>query len=291
MTLQPADASFRAALIQMRTGRDVAANLTASEALIRQAVEGGAQYVQTPETTTLMEMKRIPLFEATQPEEGNEALAHYQMLAKDLGIWLHIGSMGIKLSEEKIANRAYLIDPAGDVVARYDKIHMFDVELPGGERYRESKNYQAGTQGVIAELPWGKLGITICYDMRFPALYRDLAMAGADFLTMPSAFTVKTGKAHWEVLLRARAIETGCYVLAAAQGGTHENGRDTYGHSMVVAPWGEVIAEGGSDPEVIFADIDRAKVEKARALMPSLQHVRPFYSVSNAAGPAMRQAS
>jgi hypothetical protein len=238
-----------------------------------------------------MEMKRVPLFEATQSEEGNEALAHYQALAKDLGIWLHIGSMGVKLSDEKIANRAYLINPAGEVAARYDKIHMFDVELPGGERYRESKNYQAGEQGVIAEMPWGNLGITICYDMRFPGLYRDLALAGADFLTMPSAFTVKTGKAHWEVLLRARAIETGCYVLAAAQGGTHENGRDTYGHSLVVAPWGEVIAEGGTDPEVIFADIDRAKVEKARALMPSLQHVRPFEIVLDRTSPAMRQAS
>ena len=196
--------------------------------------------------------------------------------------------MAVKVADTKLANRAYLFSPKGAIAAKYDKIHMFDVDLPSGESYRESRRYVAGDKAVVAPLPWGNLGITICYDMRFPGLYRTLAKAGADFLTMPSAFTVPTGKAHWHTLLRARAIEAQCFVLAAAQGGKHDNGRETYGHSLVVSPWGEVLAEGGTEPGVIFADIDPAKVAEARARVPSLEHDRPFSVATDAAGCAGR---
>ena len=277
--------TFKAALIQTRTGRDVDANLVATTALIRDAAKGGAQYVQTPEMTNIMELERDRLLTWTWPEEGNPALAHFQSLARELGLWLHIGSMAVKVAETKLANRAYLISPKGAVVARYDKIHMFDVDLPSGESYRESRRYVAGDKAVVAPLPWGNLGITICYDMRFPGLYRNLAQAGAEFLTMPSAFTVPTGKAHWHVLLRARAIEAQCFVLAAAQGGKHDNGRETYGHSLVVGPWGEILAEGGTEPGVIFADIDPAKVAEARGRVPSLEHDRPFGIAAATASP------
>ncbi|MGD9831009.1 MAG: carbon-nitrogen hydrolase family protein [Hyphomicrobiaceae bacterium] len=278
MTTQPAGASgrFRVGLVQLRTGRDVEANLVATTDLIRAAARGGAQYVQTPENTNIMEMDRARLFVATRPEEGNPVLAHYRALARELGIWLHLGSVGVAVSADKIANRALLIDPKGVIVARYDKLHMFDVTLPGGESYRESRNFAPGATAVVADLPWCRLGITICYDLRFAHLYRALAKAGAQVLTVPSAFTRQTGEAHWHVLLRARAIETGCWVLAAAQGGRHENGRATFGHSLVVAPWGEVVAEGGIDPMVVFADVDCAKVEEARQRVPSLEHDREF---------------
>ena len=267
---------FKAGLVQTRTGRDVDANIIATTDLIREAVKGGASYVQTPEMTNIMELERDRLLTWTWPDEGNPGLAHYQALARELGVWLHIGSMAVKVAETKLANRAYLISPKGAVAARYDKIHMFDVDLPSGESYRESRRYVAGDKAVVADLPWCKLGITICYDMRFPGLYRTLAKAGAEVLTMPSAFTVPTGKAHWHVILRARAIEAQCFVLAAAQGGRHDNGRETYGHSIAIAPWGEVLAEGGTEPGVIFADIDLAKVAEARGRVPSLQHDRPF---------------
>ena len=207
-TQQPASARFRAGLVQMTTGPDVAANLAAATTLIREAVSKGAAYVQTPEITTLMENDRAKLFVATRPEEGNPAIAHFRSLARELGIWLHIGSMGIAISAEKIANRSFLISPQGVIVARYDKIHMFDVDLPNGEKYRESRNFAPGDTAVLADLPWGRLGMTICYDMRFPALYRALAHAGANIFAVPAAFTVPTGKAHWHTLLRARAIET-----------------------------------------------------------------------------------
>jgi deaminated glutathione amidase len=276
---------FKAGLVQTRTGRDVDANLVATTALIREAVKGGAQYVQTPEMTNIMELERDRLLTWTKPEDGNPAIAHFQALARELGIWLHIGSMAVKVAETKLANRGYLFSPKGAITAKYDKIHMFDVDLPSGESYRESRRYVAGDKAVVAPLPWGNLGITICYDMRFPGLYRTLAKAGADFLAMPSAFTVPTGKAHWHTLLRARAIEAQCFVLAAAQGGKHDNGRETYGHSLVVSPWGEVLAEGGTEPGVIFADIDSAKVTEARSRVPSLEHDRP-YSIATVAAEA-----
>ncbi len=271
------DASnLRIGLVQMRTGRDVEKNLNDAGALIREAAKGGATYVQTPEVTTLMERERARLFAATLPENGNPALAHFCNLARDLGIWLHVGSMGILVKPDKIANRSFLLAPDGQVAARYDKIHMFDVELPGGESYRESRNFEPGKLAVTADLPWGRLGLTVCYDLRFPQLYRTLAKGGARLLAIPSAFTRQTGEAHWHTLLRARAIEAQCFVLAAAQGGLHENGRETYGHSLVVAPWGQILAEGGTDPSVVFADLDLAAVQEARNRVPSLGHDRPF---------------
>jgi deaminated glutathione amidase len=198
-------------------------------------------------------------------------------LARELKIWLHIGSMAVAVGADRLANRGFLISPAGVVVATYDKIHMFDVQLPNGEIYRESKNYRPGNEAVLADLPWGRLGMTICYDLRFAALYRSLAQAGADLLAIPSSFTVPTGKAHWHVLMRARAIETGCFVMAAAQGGLHEAGRSTFGHSLIIAPWGEIIAEArGDEPGIVVADIDVAKVAEARGRVPSLQHDQAF---------------
>jgi len=268
--------SFRAALVQLCSGRDVERNLVDATALIREAVGQGAQYVQTPEITTLMEMERGRLFAAVRPEEGNPAVARFAALAQELGIWLHVGSMAVLLGNGKIANRSLLFGPDGAIQARFDKLHMFDVELPGGESYHESRSYQAGSAGVLADLPWGSLGLTVCYDLRFPHLYRALAKAGADFLAIPSAFTRQTGAAHWHVLIRARAIENGCFVLAAAQAGRHESGRETYGHSLIVSPWGDVIAEADAQVGVIVAEIGSGEVEKARRRIPSLQHDRPF---------------
>jgi deaminated glutathione amidase len=273
----PAAPKFRAGLVQLTSGPDVAANLAACTSLVREAVAKGADYVLTPEITTLMENDRAKLFVATRPEDGNPALAHFRALARELKIWLHIGSMGVLKNSEKVANRAFLISPEGIVTARYDKIHMFDVDLPNGEKYRESRNFAPGDTAVLADLPWGKLGITICYDMRFPGLYRALAHAGATMIAVPAAFTVPTGKAHWHTLLRARAIETECFVFAAAQAGTHPSGRQTYGHSLVIAPWGEILAEAdGETPMVITADIDMAAVAEARGKVPSLTHDRAF---------------
>jgi predicted amidohydrolase len=281
---------FRVGLVQMCTGRDVEKNVLDASELVREAVRQGAQYVLTPEITTLMETERARLFAAIRPEEGNPALSHFRALAREQAIWLHIGSMAVLLGSGKIANRSFLISPEGLVEARFDKIHMFDVQLPGGESYRESKNYQAGDEAVLADLPWGTLGLTVCYDLRFPHLYRALAKAGADFLAIPSAFTRQTGEAHWHVLLRARAIENGAFVFAAAQAGKHENGRETYGHSLIVSPWGEVLAEGGVHPSVIVADVKSSDVQEARQRIPSLQHDRAF-KVSRAAAMQAKEAS
>jgi deaminated glutathione amidase len=232
--------------------------------------------VQTPENTGLMELSPRLVVEAAETEERSTPLARLRALARELGIFLHIGSLAIKLDETRVANRSYVIDPEGRVAARYDKLHMFDVDLPGGESYRESQFFRPGEKAVVADLPFGRLGLSICYDLRFPALYRALASAGAEFIAVPSAFTKQTGEAHWRVLVRARAIETGAFVLAATQGGLHENGRATYGHSLIVSPWGEVLAEGGEDPCVVFADIDLAASEEARARIPALKHGRAF---------------
>ena len=271
---------FRVGLVQLCTGRNVERNLVEASRLIREAAAGGASYVQTPEVTTLMELDRARLFAESRPEEGNAAIAHFQALARELGIWLHIGSMVVLAKPDKIANRSFLVTPDGAVAARYDKIHMFDVQLPDGESYRESKSFQAGDRAVLAELPWGGLGLTICYDLRFPTLYRALAKAGAKFIAVPSAFTVPTGQAHWHTLLRARAIETQCFVFAAAQAGEHENGRRTFGHSLVISPWGGILAEGdGVNSSVIFADIELEAVAEARRQVPSLEHDRPFQVV------------
>ncbi len=269
--------AVRVALVQMCSGRDIAANVAAASALVREAAAAGATYVQTPEVTTLIEPDGQRLFAAVTPERDQAAIAAFSDLARDLGLWLHIGSMAVRVAPDKVANRAVLFDPRGVAVARYDKIHMFDVSLPGGETYRESKNYRPGAVAPVVRTPWASIGITICYDLRFPHVYRALAKAGADILTIPSAFTVPTGAAHWHTLMRARAIENGCWILAAAQAGTHESGRKTYGHSLIVSPWGEIVAEAPTaHPSVVVADIDISAVADARRRIPSLQHDRPF---------------
>ncbi|HWK00405.1 MAG TPA: carbon-nitrogen hydrolase family protein [Xanthobacteraceae bacterium] len=267
---------FRAGLLQMQSGRTVDANIDAAVKLAREAKALGAHYIQSPEMTNLMEQNRKALFSAITEEESDPSLVAFRELARELSVHFHVGSLAIKASPEKAANRSFIISPEGEIVARYDKIHMFDVELGDGESYRESNNYRPGETAVLAELPWGRMGLTVCYDLRFPSLYRALAEAGADFLAVPSAFTKITGEAHWSILMRARAIETGSFVLAAAQGGKHENGRETYGHSLIVDPWGNVLAEGGTEPGVIMAEIDPALVLDARQRIPSLQHGRRF---------------
>ncbi len=278
--------SFRVGLIQMRSGRSPQANTDAAAKLIGEAKDRGAEYVLTPEMTNIMETGRERFFASIVPEEQDAALTTFRELARTLGIFVHVGSLAIKVSADKAANRSFLIDRHGEVVARYDKIHMFDVDLASGESYRESRNYRAGELAVLADLPWGRLGLTICYDLRFPALYRALAEAGASFLSIPSAFTKQTGEAHWHVLLRARAIENGCFVFAAAQGGTHENGRETFGHSLAIDPWGRVLAEGGVEPAVVLADVDLAAIAEARARIPSLQHGRRFEILEPMAEPS-----
>jgi deaminated glutathione amidase len=283
-------ASFRVGLIQMRTGRAPQANLDAAAKLIGEAKSAGADYVQTPEMTNIMEVNREKFFGAIADEESDAGVAMFRELARRLGIHVHVGSLAIRVSPDKAANRAFLIDPRGDIVARYDKIHMFDVDLANGESYRESRNYRAGELAVLNDLPWGRLGITVCYDLRFPALYRALAEAGASFLAIPSAFTKQTGEAHWHILNRARAIENGCFVLAAAQGGKHENGRETFGHSLVVDPWGHILAEGGTEPGVVMAEIDPAEVVAARSKVPSLQHGRRFEVIEPMAEPTHLRA-
>jgi predicted amidohydrolase len=275
MTSKAAETT-RIGLVQMCSGRDVACNVADASGLIREAASAGARYVQTPEVTTLMDIDREALLARTLPEAGNPALMALQALARDLSIWLHIGSMTILVEPGRMANRSFLITPTGAIAARYDKIHMFDVDLPNGESYRESLSFEPGRAAVVAGLPFGRLGFTICYDLRFPYLHRALAKAGATFIAAPAAFTRPTGEAHWHTLLRARAIETQCFVLAAAQGGRHEHGRETYGHSLVVSPWGEVLAEGGVQPGVIVADLDWSRVSEVRSRVPSLEHDRPF---------------
>jgi deaminated glutathione amidase len=281
--------------VQMRSGLDPQANLTSLIASIDEAKRLGADYVQTPEMTNILALKRDDLFAKIVAEEQDPTLATMRELAQKLSIYIHIGSLAIKATPEKAVNRAFVIDRNGDIAARYDKIHMFDVDLAGGESYRESNNYRPGDLAVVADLPWGRLGVTICYDLRFPALYRALAEAGASFLAIPAAFTKQTGEAHWHVLMRARAIENGCYVIAAAQGGQHENGRSTFGHSIVVDPWGKIVAEGGTEPGLIMAEIDPAAVAAARSKVPSLNHGRRFELVEPMAEPtylhAVRSAS
>jgi predicted amidohydrolase len=284
------NSTFRVGLVQMRSGRMPQANLDAAAKLIGEAKQSGADYVLTPEMTNLMEVGRHKLLAAIVAEEHDTSLAMFRELARNLSIYLHIGSLAIRVTPEKAANRSFLIDPRGEIVARYDKIHMFDVDLAGGESYRESNTFRPGELAVLYDLPWGRLGLTICYDLRFPSLYRALAEAGASFLAIPSAFTRQTGEAHWHVLTRARAIENGCYVFAAAQGGKHENGRETYGHSLVADPWGRVVAEGGVEPGVVLADIDPAEVAAARARIPSLQHGRRFEVIEPLAEPAHLRA-
>ena len=279
-------ATFKAAMIQLRSGLNPAANIDLAASLIEEAKSGGADYVQTPEMTNLLAAKRDQLFATVVPEETDASLARLRELARRLAITLHVGSLAVRLTNDRAANRGFLIGPNGEIEARYDKIHMFDVDLANGESYRESNSYTPGESAILADLPWGRLGLTICYDLRFPALYRALAEAGALYLAVPSAFTRQTGEAHWHVLNRARAIENGCFVFAAAQGGRHENGRETFGHSLIVDPWGRVLAEGGTERGVVMAEIDPSQVAQAHGRIPSLQHGRRFEIVEPLAEPA-----
>jgi predicted amidohydrolase len=276
-------AEFTAACIEFTAGPDPEPNLQEVAALVRRARDAGAALIMTPEASNFIESGRRRRDKARR--EGDDPfLAGMRDLARETGAWLLLGSLvidpagepGAAASEERLANRSFLIDAAGAIVARYDKIHMFDIDLPGGESYRESNAYRPGAGTVVAETPWGRLGMTICYDVRFPHLYRALAQAGADFLTVPSVFTVPTGRAHWHVLLRARAIENGCFVFAPAQWGEHAAGRKSYGHSLIVDPWGEVLADGGEETGIVTARIDPARIAEARRMVPSLQHDRAF---------------
>lgn len=276
-------AVFTAACLQLSAAREVAPNIGALSDLVRRARAAGADLILTPEVSDMIEPDRARRRAKAETEARHPMLAAACDLARETGAWLVLGSLVIRVEgEERLRNRSFLIAPDGRVTARYDKIHMFDVSLPGGESYRESASFQPGDRAVLAGLPWGVLGMTVCYDLRFPQLYRRLAQAGAQFLSIPSAFTVPTGQAHWHVLLRARAIEAGCFVFAPAQCGTHAEGRRTFGHALIVAPWGEILAEAGETPGLILAAIDPAKVAEARAAVPSLGHDRPF------AGPSGR---
>ena len=285
--------AFTAACIQFTSARDYEPNIGVVSDLVRRARDGGADFVMTPENTGLTEPVGKLRREKARDEANHPVLAALREVARETGVWLLIGSLAIDLSREpgtaegerRLANRSYLIDPSGAVTARYDKIHMFDVDLAGGESYRESNAFRPGGRAVLARTPWGVLGMTVCYDLRFPHLYRGLAQAGADFLAIPSAFTVPTGNAHWHVLLRARAIENGCFVFAPAQWGEHAEGRRTYGHSLIVDPWGEVLADAGEGVGIVTARIDLAAIAKARRAVPSLQHDRPFTKPELAARP------
>jgi len=284
---------FTAACVQFTSARDYEPNIRVVSDLIRRARDAGADFVMTPENTGLTEPVSKLRREKARGEADHPALAALREITRETGAWLLIGSLAVDLTgepgtaegERRLANRSYLIDPTGAIVARYDKIHMFDVDLAGGESYRESNAFRPGNQTVLAETPWGVLGMTVCYDLRLPHLYRALAQAGADFLAIPSAFTVPTGRAHWHVLLRARAIENGCFVFAPAQWGEHAEGRRTYGHSLIVDPWGEVLADAGKGVGIVSARIDLAAIGKARRMVPSLQHDRPFTKPQLAARP------
>lgn len=264
------------ALVQTRTPDDHQAALSHLEPLIREAAAGGAKLVLTPEASNLLQRDRERLFPQLTSLDDDPVVARGQALAQELGLWLLLGSVLVR-EGDGAANRSVLIDDGGRIAARYDKLHMFDVDLPTGERHRESASYRPGDRAAVAETPWGALGMTICYDLRFPHLFRRLAQAGAQMIAAPSAFTRPTGEAHWEVLLRARAIETGAFVLAPAQGGLHADGRETWGRSMVVGPWGEIVAQAdGDEPGVVFANLDLNQVERARRAIPAWNHEREF---------------
>lgn len=274
---------MKAALIQLNSSDDPVQNLPRTQALIRKAAAGGAGFVLTPEVTNCVSASRSHQRAVLRPEDQDITLAALRQDARALGIWLLIGSLGLKTSDAdgRFANRSILIDPQGEVQARYDKIHMFDVNINAAEAFRESDGYRPGARAVVHETPFATLGLAICYDLRFAHLFRDLAQAGAQILCLPAAFSPTTGAAHWQVLLRARAIETGCYVLAPGQAGHHEHTRgrprQSYGHSMAIAPWGEVIAQAETDgEEIVFVDIDTSEVDKARHRVPALVHDRVY---------------
>ena len=269
--------TFRAALVQLNSTTDIAENIASVDRLVREAAAAGAHYVQTPEMTNIVQRDRAALQAVIHPAASDPAIAAFSRLAGELGIVLHIGSLALDAGDGRIANRAYVFAPDGSQLARYDKIHLFDVDLPNGESWRESAVYTPGEAAVIAGLPWCRLGVSICYDVRFAQLYRAYAHAGAAMLSAPAAFTRQTGEAHWHVLQRARAIENGAFMASAAQAGRHGDERETYGHSIIVSPWGEVLAEAdGETPQVVLADIDPALAADARARIPALKNERAF---------------
>jgi deaminated glutathione amidase len=268
---------FKAAAIQMRSGTDVGANVVAFEALVREAAGKGAAYVQSPEMTGALMRDKAALIASLKPQAEDRVAAKAAALAAELGIHIHVGSTAIALPGGKVANRAFLFGRDGALIATYDKIHMFDVDLDKGESWRESATYEPGATAAIAELPFARLGFAVCYDLRFPQLFRAEALAGAEVLTVPAAFTRQTGEAHWHVLLKARAIENGAWVIAAAQGGLHEDGRETFGHSLVIDPWGRIVAEADHDePAVVMAEIDTQASADARRKIPNLRNAREF---------------
>ena len=268
---------FRAACVQLRSTTKVEENIETVDRLVRKAAALGADYVQTPEMTNIVERNRAALGVALSPEHADPSVRHFAKLAGELGIVLHIGSLALSAADGRIANRAFVFGRGGAVLARYDKIHLFDVDLPNGESWRESAVYHPGEHAAIVDLPWTTLGVSICYDIRFPQLFRAQAHAGAEVLTAPAAFTRQTGEAHWHVLQRARAIENGAFVISAAQAGRHADGRETFGHSIIVGPWGDVLAEAdGEGPGIVVAEIDPAASADARRRIPSLKNERPF---------------
>jgi deaminated glutathione amidase len=267
----------KAAVIQMCSGTEPARNVAALQDMVREAASLGARYVQTPEMTGMVERDRAALFAKLRPEQSDLVVAAARELALAHRIHLHIGSTAVLLPDGKVANRAFLFTPNGDVLATYDKVHMFDVDLDKGESWRESATYTPGTRAVVANLPFAKLGFAVCYDLRFPQLFQAEANAGAEILTVPAAFTKQTGEAHWHTLLRARAIENSAFVIAAAQSGLHEDGRETFGHSLVINPWGEIIGEAlSSEPQIVTAQIDISEVSAARKKIPNLNNARAF---------------
>ncbi|WP_454852092.1 carbon-nitrogen hydrolase family protein [Rhizobium binxianense] len=269
--------SFTAAAVQMCSGVDPAKNAASMARLVREAAAGGATYVQTPEMTGMLQRDRAAARAVLRDESEDVIVRTGSELASELGIYMHVGSTAIALDDGKIANRGFLFGPDGRILNRYDKIHMFDVDLDNGESWRESAAYRPGSEARVLSLPFAEMGFTICYDVRFPQLFRAQAVAGAEVMTVPAAFTKQTGEAHWEILLRARAIENGVFVVAAAQAGLHEDGRETFGHSMIVDPWGKVLASAGATGEaVIVAEIDPAAVKAAHAKIPNLKNAREF---------------
>ncbi|MEO9529787.1 carbon-nitrogen hydrolase family protein [Roseibium sp.] len=270
-------ALFTAACVQLRSGKTLSDNAEAAESLIRSAAQDGARYIQTPEMSNVLVRTRDELLERISVAGSDPFLKMAIRLASELKVYLHLGSLAVLAGGGKVANRAFLIGPDGSVMATYDKIHMFDVDLPNGESWRESATYEPGTRSVIAGLPFARIGMAVCYDVRFPAIFRTQARQGAQVLTAPAAFTRQTGEAHWHVLQRARAIENGAYVVSAAQGGLHEDGRETYGHSLIVDPWGQVIAElDGDAPGHVLAEIDTENAVKARGRIPAIANERDF---------------
>lgn len=274
--------AVRVALYQAQSGIDPAVNAERLVGAVREAAAGGAAMLFTPEMSGMLDRDRERALGKARSEDEDQVLAAVRAAAAEVGIWVHLGSLALKGEQGKLVNRGFVIDDKGEVRARYDKIHLFDVDLPTGESWRESAMYQGGRDAVIVpDTPVGKLGLTICYDLRFPELFQRLSDAGAEVIAVPAAFTVPTGKAHWQVLMRARAIEAELFIVAAAQAGHHEDGRDTYGHSLVVDPWGEVVIELGGEPGLAFAEIDLGRIAEVRARIPVHQHRRPIPPVAN----------